>query len=68
MVTEVICGFGCCREGASVLSELGVLSAMRSVVSRFLFWLVCDSRIKLPGPLAPWLFGLAIGRRPRRIK
>lgn len=34
---------------------------------RFLFWLVMDSTIKL-GPLAPWVFGLAIGRWPHRVK
>jgi hypothetical protein len=36
-------------------------------MSRFLLWLVMDSKIKL-GPLAPWLFGLAIGRWPHRVK
>lgn len=33
----------------------------------FLFWLVCDSRVPL-GPLAPWVLGLAFGRRPRRVE
>lgn len=35
--------------------------------NRFLTWLVLRSGIDF-GPLAPWLFGLAIGRRPRRVK
>lgn len=37
-------------------------------MSRLLLWLVLDSGIRLPGPLAPWLFGLALGRRPHRMK
>ena len=32
---------------------------------RFLFWLVVDSPIRL-GPLAPWVFGLAIGKMPKK--
>ena len=36
-------------------------------MSKFLLWLVWDSGIKL-GPLAPWIFGLAIGRCPKRVK
>lgn len=34
---------------------------------RWLLWLVMDSKVKL-GPFAPWLFGLAVGRWPRRRK
>ncbi len=34
---------------------------------RFLFWLVLDSNIKL-GRLAPWVFGAAMGRRPRIVR
>jgi hypothetical protein len=34
---------------------------------RFLFWLVLDSGVRL-GRLAPWVFGLAMGRWPRRVK
>jgi hypothetical protein len=37
------------------------------MIRRFLFWLVLDSRVPL-GPLAPWLFGLAIRRTPKRVK
>lgn len=33
------------------------------MISRFLFWLVVDSPVRL-GALAPWVFGLAIGRWP----
>jgi hypothetical protein len=29
---------------------------------RFLLWL-----LRHAGPLAPWVLGLAIGRRPRRV-
>lgn len=36
-------------------------------MSRFLLWLVMDSTIKL-GPLAPWIFGLAVRRWPRKVK
>lgn len=32
---------------------------------RFLFWLIHNVPL---GPLAPWVFGLAIGRMPRRVK
>ncbi len=35
--------------------------------SRFLIWLVLRSGVPL-GPLAPWLFGLALGRRPRKVR
>lgn len=35
-------------------------------MSEFLLWLIFDSGIKL-GFLAPWLFGLAIGRMPHKI-
>jgi len=38
-----------------------------NLIQRFLLWLVWDGPIRLPGPLAPWLFGLAIGRRPHRV-
>lgn len=31
----------------------------------FLFWIFNNVPL---GPLAPWVFGLAIGRRPRRVK
>lgn len=34
---------------------------------RFLFWLVVDSPVPL-GPLAPYIFGLALGRGPRQVK
>jgi len=34
---------------------------------RFLLWLVMDSKIKT-GRLAPYLFGLAIGRWPHKVK
>lgn len=34
---------------------------------KFLRWLVLDTRIDF-GPLAPWLFGLVLGRRPRKVK
>jgi hypothetical protein len=37
------------------------------MISRFLFWLVLDSRIPL-GRLAPWIFGLAMGRWPHKKK
>jgi hypothetical protein len=33
---------------------------------RLLIWLAVNSPIPL-GPLAPWLLGLVIGRRPRRV-
>jgi hypothetical protein len=33
---------------------------------RLLFWLVLDGP-RLPGRLAPWLFGLAIGSKPRKV-
>lgn len=43
-----------------------------SGLSRLIFWFVfdCKSRLlgRLLGPIAPWLFGLAIGIRPRRVK
>lgn len=32
---------------------------------RFLFWLIDNVPL---GPIAPWVFGLAIGRMPRRVK
>lgn len=34
---------------------------------KFLTWLVLNSGLPL-GRLAPWLFGLALGRRPRKVK
>ena len=36
------------------------------MISRFLLWLVMDSSIRL-GRLAPWVFGLAIGRWPHKV-
>jgi len=36
-------------------------------VRRLAMWLVWDSGIRL-GRLAPWIFGFAIGRRPRKVK
>ena len=33
----------------------------------FLLWFVCDSGY-CPIKLAPWLFGLAIGRMPHKVK
>jgi hypothetical protein len=32
---------------------------------RFLFWLVFNIRL---GSLAPWVLGMALGRRARRVK
>ena len=32
---------------------------------RFLFWLLFHVRL---GPLAPWVLGLALGRRAKRVK
>ncbi len=37
------------------------------MISRFLSWLVMESPIPL-GPLAPWVFGLAIGGWPHRVE
>lgn len=34
-------------------------------MSGFLLWLVNNVPL---GPLAPWVFGLAIGRMPRRVR
>ncbi len=34
-------------------------------MKRFLIWLVFNAPLS---PLAPWVLGLAIGRRPRRVK
>lgn len=34
-------------------------------MGRFLMWIIDNVYI---GPLAPWVFGLAIGRRPRKVK
>lgn len=36
------------------------------MLRKFLLWLVWDGPYL--GPLAPWLFGLAIGRRPHEVK
>lgn len=36
------------------------------MVSKFLLWLVMDSNIKL-GRLAPYVFGLVIGRFPHKV-
>jgi hypothetical protein len=41
-----------------------------SGLSRLLLWLVFDYKGRLPGfvvRLGPWLFGLAIGRKPHRV-
>jgi hypothetical protein len=38
-----------------------------SGLRRLLLWLLWDSGIRLPGKVAPWLFGLAIGRKSHRI-
>lgn len=35
--------------------------------SRLLFWLVLDSNIQF-GRLAPYIFGLAMGRMPHEVK
>lgn len=35
-------------------------------MNKFLLWLVMDSGIKL-GSLAPYVFGLAIGRWPHKV-
>lgn len=35
------------------------------MMSRFLFWLLDNVPL---GRAAPWVFGLAIGRWPRRVK
>lgn len=35
--------------------------------NRLLRWIVLNSPIDF-GPLAPWLFGLALGRRPHKVK
>jgi hypothetical protein len=34
---------------------------------RFCLWLVLDSNIRL-GILAPYIFGIGIGRMPRKVK
>ena len=39
---------------------------MISKIQEFLIWLVWDGP-KL-GPLAPWVFGLAIGRWPHKVE
>lgn len=36
-------------------------------MSKFLIWLVMGSNIPL-GRLAPYIFGLAIGRRPHKVE
>jgi hypothetical protein len=43
------------------------------MLKHFLLWLLMDAKLPHPivrvlDPLAPWLFGLAIGRRPRRVR
>lgn len=35
------------------------------MIRRCLFWLVWNVPL---GPLAPWVLGLAMGRKPRRVK
>jgi hypothetical protein len=35
------------------------------MIRRFLFWLVWNVPL---GPLAPWVMGLALGRKPREVK
>lgn len=37
------------------------------MIRRLAMWLVLRGP-RLPGPLAPWLFGVAIGSRPRRVQ
>ena len=37
---------------------------MIAAIQKFLLWLVMDGPYL--GPLAPWVLGLAIGRRPLR--
>jgi len=39
----------------------------KSGLNRLLFWLVWKSGIPLPGKLAPWLLGLAIGYKPNPV-
>lgn len=34
---------------------------------KLLRWIVLNSPIDF-GPFAPWLFGLALGRRPRKVR
>lgn len=37
-----------------------------TTLRRLALWLVLDGP-RLPGPLAPWLFGFAVGRKGARI-
>jgi len=37
------------------------------MINRFLLWLVMNSPIPLER-LAPWVLGLAMGRRPHRVE
>ncbi len=37
------------------------------IVRRLCAWLFWDTKVPL-GPLAPWVLGMSIGRRPRRVK
>lgn len=34
---------------------------------RQILWLVLDGPIRLPGSIAPWLFGIAMGSKPVRV-
>jgi len=35
---------------------------------RQILWLVLDGPIRLPGSIAPWLFGIAMGSKPVRVE
>lgn len=39
---------------------------MIKLIQRFCMWLVMDSCIRL-GRLAPWVFGIGMGRMPHRV-
>lgn len=58
---------------SSVLGEKGLRMftprlEVRHAISGLLLWLVMDSNIWLPEWLAPQLFGLAMGRKPHRVR
>lgn len=38
-----------------------------NLLRQFAMWLVWDGPINL-GPLAPWVFGFAMGRMPHRVE
>ena len=43
----------------------GQLAVLRWVMRKLLMWLVWNVPL---GPLGPWVFGLAIGRRSHHVK